>query len=127
MMYFDSEKEKIEFAKQIAAIETENKILKEQLASRNETTIKYFEMNDKEQIKRVLKVVYKCKDIDKMSDDELVFCYIAKTLKSLENFCEIAESAETELYARISKIENALKHASDFNEFKAFVMELENE
>lgn len=85
--------------------------------------IKFFN-SDKEQIKLVLEEVYKVKDIDKMSDDELVFCYIAKTLKSLENFCEIAESAETDLYARVSKIENALKHAGNFSEFKAFVMEL---
>lgn len=84
--------------------------------------IKFF-YRDKEQIKRVLVMVYKVKDIDKMSDDELVFCYIAKTLKSLENFCEIAESAETELESRILKIENALKHASSFDEFKAFCLE----
>ena len=58
-----------------------------------------------------------------MSDDELVFCYIAKTLESLENFCEIAESAETELASRILKIENALKHASSFDKFKAFCLE----
>ena len=84
--------------------------------------IKFF-YRDKEQIKRVLAMVYKVKDIDKMSDDELVFCYIAKTLKSLENFCELAESAETELASRILKIENALKHASSFDEFKAFCLE----
>lgn len=84
--------------------------------------IKFFN-RDKEQIKRVLAIVYKVKDIDKMSDDELVFCYIAKTLKSLENFCELAESAETELASRILKIENALKHASSFDEFKAFCLE----
>ena len=85
--------------------------------------IKYFERGDKEQLKRVLKMVYKCKNVEQMSDDELVFCYIAKTLKSLENFCEIAESAETELASRILKIENALKHASSFDEFKAFCLE----
>ena len=85
--------------------------------------IKYFEKGDKEQLKRVLKMVYKCKNVEQMSDDELVFCYIAKTLDSLENFCEIAESAETELASRILKIENALKYASDFNEFKAFYLE----
>ena len=84
--------------------------------------IKFFN-RDKEQIKRVLAMVYKVKDIDKMSDDELVFCYIAKTLESLENFCELAESAETELASRILKIENALKHASSFDEFKAFCLE----
>lgn len=85
--------------------------------------IKYFENGDKEQLKRVLKVVYKCQEVENMSDDELVFCYIAKTLKSLENFCGIAESAETELYARILKIEKALKSASSFDEFKAFCLE----
>lgn len=82
--------------------------------------IKYFENGDKEHLKRVLKKVYKCENVEQMSDDELVFCYIAKTLDSLGNFCEIAESAETELASRILKIENALKYASDFNEFKAF-------
>ena len=85
--------------------------------------IKFFENGDKEQLKRVLKKVYKCQDVEQMSDDELVFCYIAKTLKSLENFCEIVESAETELASRILKIENALKHASSFDEFKAFSLE----
>ena len=85
--------------------------------------IKFFKNGDKEQLKRVLKKVYKCKDIDKMSDDELAFCYIAKTLDSLGNFCEIAESAETELASRILKIENAIKHASSFDEFKAFCLE----
>ena len=85
--------------------------------------IKYFENGDKEQLKRVLKKVYKCQDVEQMSDDELVFCYIAKTLDSLGNFCEIAESAETELASRILKIENALKHASSFDEFKAFSLE----
>ena len=85
--------------------------------------IKYFENGDKEHLKRVLKKVYKCKNVEQMSDDELVFYYIAKTLDSLGNFCEIAESAETELASRILKIENALKYASDFNEFKAFCLE----
>ena len=84
--------------------------------------IKFFN-RDKEQIKRVLAMVYKVKDVEQMSDDELVFCYIAKTLKSLEDFCEIAESAETELASRILKIENAVKHASSFDEFKAFCLE----
>lgn len=36
MIYFDSDTEKIELAKHIASIETENRMLKEQLASRNE-------------------------------------------------------------------------------------------
>ena len=84
--------------------------------------IKFFN-RDKEQIKRVLAMVYKVKDIDKMSDDELAFCYIAKTLESLENFCELAESAETTLESRILKIEDAVKHAGSFDEFKAFCLE----
>ena len=85
--------------------------------------IKFFERGDKEHLKRVLRKVYKCKNVEQMSDDELVFCYIAKTLDSLGNFCEIAESAETELASRILKIKNALKHASSFDEFKAFCLE----
>ena len=85
--------------------------------------IKFFENGNKEQLKRVLRKVYKCKNVEQMSDDELVFCYSAKTLKSLENFCEIVESAETELASRILKIENAVKHASSFDEFKAFCLE----
>ena len=107
--------------------------------------IKYFENGDKEHLKKVLRKVYKCKNVEQMSDDELVFCYIAKTLKSLEDFCEIVESAETELNsrilkiekalfalaegaetelnARISKIEKALKYAHNFDEFKSFCLE----
>ena len=85
--------------------------------------IKFFKNGDKEQLKLVLKMVYKCKNVEQMSDDELAFCYIAKTLDSLGNFCEIAESAETELASRILKIENALKHAGSFDEFKAFCLE----
>ncbi|MDY5384432.1 MAG: hypothetical protein SPG65_04860 [Campylobacter sp.] len=85
--------------------------------------IKYFENGDKELLKRVLKKVYKCENVEQMSDDELVFCYIAKTLESLENFCELAESAETELASRILKIEKALKYAHNFDEFKAFCLE----
>ena len=71
--------------------------------------IKFFENGDKEQLKRVLKKVYKCQDIEQMSDDELVFCYIAKTLKSLEDFCELVESAETDLAYKIEKLEKKLK------------------
>ena len=71
--------------------------------------IKYFEKGDKEHLKRVLRKVYKCKNVEQMSDDELVFCYIAKTLDSLENFCEIAESAETDLGYRVKKLEKRLK------------------
>ena len=85
--------------------------------------IKYFENGNKEHIKRVLEKVYKCQDVEQMSDTELTFCYIAKTLKSLDNFCEIAESAETELASRILKIEKSLKHASSFDEFKTFCLE----
>ena len=85
--------------------------------------IKFFKNGDKEQLKLVLKMVYKCKNVEQMSDDELVFYYIAKTLDSLGNFCEIAESAETELASRILKIENAVKHAGSFDEFKAFCLE----
>lgn len=85
--------------------------------------IKYFENGDKEHLKRVLRKVYKCENVEKMSDDELVFCFIAKTLKSLENFCELVESAETTLESRILKIEDAVKHASSFDEFKAFCLE----
>ena len=89
--------------------------------------IKFFENGDKEHLKRVLRKVYKCENVEQMSDDELVFCYIAKTLETLENFCELAESAETELASRILKIEDALKYASDFNEFKAFCLESSDE
>ena len=85
--------------------------------------IKFFENGNKELLKRVLKEVYDYQNVEQLSDDELVFCFIAKTLDSLENFCDIAESAETELASRILKIENALKYASDFNEFKAFCLE----
>lgn len=85
--------------------------------------IKFFKNGDKEQLKLVLKMVYKCENVEQMSDDELVFCYIAKTLESLENFCELVESAETTLERRILKIEDAVKHASSFNEFKAFCLE----
>ena len=85
--------------------------------------IKFFERGDKEQLKLVLKMVYKCKNVEQMSDDELAFCYIAKMLESLENFCELAESAETTLESRILKIEDAVKHAGSFDEFKAFCLE----
>ena len=71
--------------------------------------IKYFENGDKEQLKKVLKNVYKCENVEQMSDDELVFCYIAKTLDSLGDFCELAESAETDLGYRVKKLENRIK------------------
>ena len=89
--------------------------------------IKYFERGNKEHLKRVLRKVYKCKNVEQMSDDEIVFCYIAKTLGGLGNFCEIAESAETDLNSRILKIEKALKYASSFDEFKAFCLESSDE
>ena len=85
--------------------------------------IKYFENGDKEHLKRVLKKVYSCKNVEQMNDNELTFCYIAETLKSLENFCELAESAYLELESRILEIEDAVKHASSFDEFKAFCLE----
>lgn len=85
--------------------------------------IKFFKNGNKELLKKVLEEVYNCQNVEQLSDDELVFCFIAKTLKSLENFCELAESAATELESRILKIEKALKYASDFNEFKAFCLE----
>ena len=85
--------------------------------------IKFFENGNKELLKRVLKEVYDCQNVEQLSDDELVFCFIAKTLKSLENFCELAESAATKLESHILKIENAIKHASSFDEFKAFCLE----
>ena len=85
--------------------------------------IKFFENGNKELLKRVLKEVYNCQNVEQLSDDELVFCFIAKTLKSLENFCELAESAYTELESCILKIEDAVKHASSFDEFKAFCLE----
>ena len=71
--------------------------------------IKFFERGDKEQLKRVLKMVYKCENVEQMSDDELAFCYIAKTLESLENFCEIAEEVEIDLGYRVKKLENRIK------------------
>ena len=85
--------------------------------------IKYFENGNKEKLKLVLEKVYKCQNVEQMSDTELTFCYIAKTLKSLENFCELAESAYLELESRILKIEKALKHANTFDEFKTFCLE----
>ena len=71
--------------------------------------IKFFERGNKEQLKKVLKKVYKCENVEQMSDDELVFCYIAKTLDSLGDFCELAESAETDLGYRVKKLENRIK------------------
>ena len=85
--------------------------------------IKFFENGNKELLKRVLEEVYNYQNVEQLSDDELVFCFIAKTLKSLGNFCELAESAATELESRILKIEDAVKHAGSFDEFKAFCLE----
>ena len=81
--------------------------------------IKYFENGDKEHLKRVLKKVYSCKNVEQMSDDALVFCYIAKTLDSLGNFCEIAESAEIDLGYRVKKLENRVKRLEKRLEKKA--------
>ena len=71
--------------------------------------IKFFKNGNKELLKRVLRKVYKCENVEQMSDDELAFCYIAKTLDSLGNFCEIAESAEIDLGYRVKKLENRIK------------------
>ena len=90
--------------------------------SKDKAMIKFFKNGNKEKLKLVLKKVYKCQDVEQMSDTELTFCYIAKTLESLENFCEIAENAN-ELYNNILKIEKALKHANTFDEFKSFCLE----
>ena len=71
--------------------------------------IKYFENGNKELLKRVLEEVYNCQNVEQMSDDELVFCFIAKTLESLENFCELVEEIETDLGYRVEKLEKRLK------------------
>lgn len=71
--------------------------------------IKFFENGNKELLKRVLEEVYNCQNVEQLSDDELVFCFIAKTLKSLESFCELVESAETELESRIIEFDERLK------------------
>lgn len=81
--------------------------------------IKFFKNGDKEQLKLVLKKVYSYKNVEQMSDDELVFCYIAKTLDSLGNFCEIAESAEIDLGYRVKKLENRVKRLEKRLEKKA--------
>ena len=72
--------------------------------------IKYFKNGDKEQLKKVLKKVYKCENVEQMSDDELVFCYIAKTLDSIGNLFQLAESIETELETKITRLEKRLKN-----------------
>ena len=81
--------------------------------------IKYFERGDKGQLKRVLKKVYKCQNVEQMSDDELVFCYIAKTLGGLGDFCELAEEVETDLGYRVEKLENRVKRLEKRLEKKA--------
>ena len=72
--------------------------------------IKYFKNGDKEQLKKVLKKVYKCENVEHMSDDELVFCYIAKTLDSIGNLFQLAESVEAELETKITRLEKRLKN-----------------
>ena len=71
--------------------------------------IKFFKNGDKEQLKKVLKKVYKCENVEQMSDDELVFCYIAKTLDSIGNLFQLAESVEAELESKIMEFEKRLK------------------
>ena len=71
--------------------------------------IKFFKNGDKEHLKIVLEEVYNCQNVEQLSDSELVFCYIAKKLDSLGNFCEIAESAEIDLGYRVKKLENRIK------------------
>lgn len=71
--------------------------------------IKYFKNGDKEQLKKVLKKVYKCENVEQMSDDELVFCYIAKTLDNIGNLFQLAESVEAELESKIMEFEKRLK------------------
>lgn len=71
--------------------------------------IKYFERGDKGQLKRVLRKVYKCENVEQMSDDELVFCYIAKTLGGLGDFCELAKEVGADIGYRVKKLENRMK------------------
>ena len=71
--------------------------------------IKYFKNGDREQLKKVLKKVYKCENVEQMSDDELVFCYIAKMLDSIGNLFQLAESVEAELESKIMEFEKRLK------------------
>lgn len=108
--------------------------------------LEFFQKN-RDDMLAALKLVHKCKDIDglsidELSDRELVMLYIAKTLKSLENFCEIrAEylSAEIEklkkeldflrnenakmdeLKSELNSMKCALKQARSFNEFKSYI------
>ena len=77
--------------------------------ARIKAMIKFFENGNKELLKRVLEEVYNCQNVEQLSDDELVFCFIAKTLKSLESFCELFKSAETELESRIIELDERLK------------------
>ena len=45
--------------------------------------IKFFENGDKEQLKLILEEVFG-QNTEQMSDDELVFCYIARMMKYFE-------------------------------------------
>ena len=71
--------------------------------------IKFFKNGDKEHLKIVLEEVYNCQNVEQMDDNELVFCYIAKKLESLDKFYSILESNETDLGYREEKIEKRLK------------------
>ena len=67
--------------------------------------IKFFKNGDKEHLKIVLDSVYHCQNVEQMSDDELVFCYIAKKLESSDKFHEMFESNELDLCHRVEKLE----------------------
>ena len=67
--------------------------------------IKFFKNGDKEHLKIVLEEVYNCQNVEQMSDNELVFCYIAKKLENLDKFYSILESNETDLCSRVEELE----------------------
>ena len=67
--------------------------------------IKFFKNGDKEHLKIVLEEVYNCQNVEQLSDSELVFCYIAKKLESLDKFYGMLESNETDLCYRVEKLE----------------------
>ena len=67
--------------------------------------IEFFKNGDKEHLKIVLEEVYNCQNVEQLSDSELVFCYIAKKLESLDKFYSILESNETDLCYRVEKLE----------------------
>lgn len=71
--------------------------------------IKFFKNGDKEQLKIVLDLVYHCQNVEQMSDNELVFCYIAKKLESLDKFHGMFESNELDLCHRVEKLEKRLE------------------